>query len=160
MATVSNVAGCSKSCDSTCQSCPNILHRHWCKVSSASSPSLRSGLVLKHSIDVGAGVIDADRVLCSTSRRSQILDLGSSFLTSAADTACKAGKATPRLSEDKVKQCVDPKLGAEYPPKAIAKLHNNNNTHTPCVLCLGDGNGNGASSQVFNFHGQAFTSSL
>ncbi|XLR07824.1 hypothetical protein S83_035762, partial [Arachis hypogaea] len=29
--------------------------------------------------------------------------------------------ATPRFSEDKVKQCVDPKLGAEYPPKAIAK---------------------------------------
>ncbi|KAG0501625.1 hypothetical protein HPP92_001697 [Vanilla planifolia] len=30
--------------------------------------------------------------------------------------------ATPRLSEDKVKQCVDPRLGAEYPPKAVAKL--------------------------------------
>ncbi|XVF55984.1 hypothetical protein PTKIN_Ptkin06aG0079600 [Pterospermum kingtungense] len=30
--------------------------------------------------------------------------------------------ATPRLSEDKVKQCVDPKLKNEYPPKAIAKL--------------------------------------
>ncbi|KAL8098199.1 hypothetical protein AgCh_031095 [Apium graveolens] len=30
--------------------------------------------------------------------------------------------ATPRLSEDKVKQCVDPKLKGEYPPKAIAKL--------------------------------------
>ncbi|CAL0308464.1 unnamed protein product [Lupinus luteus] len=30
--------------------------------------------------------------------------------------------ATPRLSEDKVKQCVDPKLNNEYPPKAIAKL--------------------------------------
>ncbi|KAG8646865.1 hypothetical protein MANES_09G037100v8 [Manihot esculenta] len=30
--------------------------------------------------------------------------------------------ATPRLSEDKVKQCVDPKLNYEYPPKAIAKL--------------------------------------
>ncbi|XP_024381584.1 PTI1-like tyrosine-protein kinase 1 [Physcomitrium patens] len=29
--------------------------------------------------------------------------------------------ATPRLSEDKVKQCVDPKL-KEYPPKALAKL--------------------------------------
>ncbi|RYR39632.1 hypothetical protein Ahy_A09g045198 [Arachis hypogaea] len=33
-------------------------------------------------------------------------------------------------------------------------------THTPCVLCLGDGNGNGASLQAFNFHGQDFTSSL
>ncbi|CAL9110610.1 unnamed protein product [Musa textilis] len=30
--------------------------------------------------------------------------------------------ATPRLSEDKVKQCVDPKLNDEYPPKAVAKL--------------------------------------
>ncbi|KAJ0028251.1 hypothetical protein Pint_36386 [Pistacia integerrima] len=30
--------------------------------------------------------------------------------------------ATPRLSEDKVKQCVDPKLNSDYPPKAIAKL--------------------------------------
>ncbi|CAL5416925.1 unnamed protein product [Camellia sinensis] len=30
--------------------------------------------------------------------------------------------ATPRLSEDKVKQCVDPKLKGEYPPKGIAKL--------------------------------------
>lgn len=30
--------------------------------------------------------------------------------------------ATPRLSEDKVKQCIDPKLNNNYPPKAIAKL--------------------------------------
>eukprot|EP00246_Nothoceros_aenigmaticus_P014676 TRINITY_DN5753_c0_g1_i1.p1 TRINITY_DN5753_c0_g1~~TRINITY_DN5753_c0_g1_i1.p1 ORF type:complete len:324 (-),score=58.52 TRINITY_DN5753_c0_g1_i1:959-1930(-) len=30
--------------------------------------------------------------------------------------------ATPRLSEDKVKQCVDPKLKAEYPAKAVAKV--------------------------------------
>ncbi|KAF3338458.1 putative protein kinase [Carex littledalei] len=30
--------------------------------------------------------------------------------------------ATPRLSEDKVKQCIDPKLNNEYPPKAVAKL--------------------------------------
>ncbi|CAH8391655.1 unnamed protein product [Eruca vesicaria subsp. sativa] len=30
--------------------------------------------------------------------------------------------ATPRLSEDKVKQCIDPKLKADYPPKAVAKL--------------------------------------
>jgi pto-interacting protein 1 len=29
--------------------------------------------------------------------------------------------ATPRLSEDKVKQCIDPKL-TTYPPKAVAKL--------------------------------------
>nr|GEZ94627.1 PTI1-like tyrosine-protein kinase 3 [Tanacetum cinerariifolium] len=31
-------------------------------------------------------------------------------------------KATPRLSDDKVKQCVDPRLKGEYPPKAVAKL--------------------------------------
>ncbi|XP_047313129.1 PTI1-like tyrosine-protein kinase 2, partial [Impatiens glandulifera] len=30
--------------------------------------------------------------------------------------------ATPRLSEDKVIQCVDQKLNGEYPPKAVAKL--------------------------------------
>ncbi|CAA0819842.1 PTI1-like tyrosine-protein kinase 3 [Striga hermonthica] len=30
--------------------------------------------------------------------------------------------ATPRLSEDKVKQCVDPKLKGEYPSKGVAKL--------------------------------------
>ncbi|VAI01776.1 unnamed protein product [Triticum turgidum subsp. durum] len=30
--------------------------------------------------------------------------------------------ATPRLSEDKVKQCIDPKLNNDYPPKAVAKL--------------------------------------
>ncbi|GAB4859068.1 PTI1-like tyrosine-protein kinase 1, partial [Ancistrocladus abbreviatus] len=29
--------------------------------------------------------------------------------------------ATPRLSEDKVKQCVDPKL-KDYPAKGVAKL--------------------------------------
>lgn len=30
--------------------------------------------------------------------------------------------ATPRLSEDKVKQCVDPKLKTDYPVKAVAKM--------------------------------------
>lgn len=30
--------------------------------------------------------------------------------------------ATPRLSEDKVKQCVDPRLKGDYPPKAVAKM--------------------------------------
>ncbi|GFZ11554.1 protein kinase superfamily protein [Actinidia rufa] len=29
---------------------------------------------------------------------------------------------TPQLSEDKVKQCIDARLGAEYPPKAVAKM--------------------------------------
>ncbi|KAK1281399.1 Pto-interacting protein 1 [Acorus gramineus] len=31
-------------------------------------------------------------------------------------------QATPRLSEDKVRQCVDHRLGGEYPPKAVAKM--------------------------------------
>ncbi|KAL9269651.1 Pto-interacting protein 1-like protein [Drosera capensis] len=30
--------------------------------------------------------------------------------------------ATPRLSEDNVRQCVDPRLNSEYPPKAVAKM--------------------------------------
>ncbi|XP_051202891.1 PTI1-like tyrosine-protein kinase 3 [Lolium perenne] len=30
--------------------------------------------------------------------------------------------ATPRLGEDKVKQCVDPRLNGDYPPKGVAKL--------------------------------------
>ncbi|KAL2556462.1 Protein kinase superfamily protein [Forsythia ovata] len=30
--------------------------------------------------------------------------------------------ATPKLSEDKVRQCVDGRLGGEYPPKAVAKM--------------------------------------
>ncbi|CAI9767793.1 unnamed protein product [Fraxinus pennsylvanica] len=30
--------------------------------------------------------------------------------------------ATPKLSEDKVKQCVDGRLGGEYPPMSVAKM--------------------------------------
>ncbi|TQE01356.1 hypothetical protein C1H46_013036 [Malus baccata] len=30
--------------------------------------------------------------------------------------------ATPKLSEDKVRQCIDSRLGGEYPPKAVAKM--------------------------------------
>uniref|UniRef100_A0ACD5ZHJ4 Uncharacterized protein n=1 Tax=Avena sativa TaxID=4498 RepID=A0ACD5ZHJ4_AVESA len=30
--------------------------------------------------------------------------------------------ATPRLSEDKVRQCVDSRLGGDFPPKAVAKF--------------------------------------
>ncbi|XP_062180628.1 uncharacterized protein LOC133885017 [Phragmites australis] len=30
--------------------------------------------------------------------------------------------ATPRLSKEKVKQCIDPRLGGGYPPKAVAKM--------------------------------------
>eukprot|EP01018_Ginkgo_biloba_P000970 Gb_11895 [translate_table: standard] len=33
-----------------------------------------------------------------------------------------SGLATPRLSEDKVKQCVDSRLKGDYPPKAVAKM--------------------------------------
>ena len=31
-------------------------------------------------------------------------------------------QATPKLSEDKVKQCVDARLQDQYPPKAVAKV--------------------------------------
>lgn len=31
-------------------------------------------------------------------------------------------QATPKLSEDKVKQCADVRLKGEYPPKAVAKV--------------------------------------
>ncbi|KAE8703560.1 putative receptor-like protein kinase [Hibiscus syriacus] len=30
--------------------------------------------------------------------------------------------ATPKLSEDKVRQCIDERLGGDYPPKAVAKM--------------------------------------
>ncbi|XAR61470.1 Non-specific serine/threonine protein kinase [Bertholletia excelsa] len=30
--------------------------------------------------------------------------------------------ATPKLSEDKVRQCVDARVGGDYPPKAVAKM--------------------------------------
>jgi len=33
-----------------------------------------------------------------------------------------ASMAKPRLSEDMVKECVDPRLGGLYPPKAVAKM--------------------------------------
>ncbi|XP_019082545.1 PREDICTED: PTI1-like tyrosine-protein kinase 2 [Camelina sativa] len=38
--------------------------------------------------------------------------------------------ATPRLSQDNVMQCVDPKLKGEYPPKSVAKLA------TVAALCV------------------------
>ncbi|KAF8758151.1 hypothetical protein HU200_010668 [Digitaria exilis] len=41
--------------------------------------------------------------------------------------------ATPRLGEDKVKQCVDPRLNGEYPPKGVAKVCL---ILLPCVLLL------------------------
>lgn len=32
-------------------------------------------------------------------------------------------QATPKLSEDKVKQCIDARLQDQYPPKAVAKVN-------------------------------------
>ncbi|KAL4349653.1 hypothetical protein AHAS_Ahas10G0063500 [Arachis hypogaea] len=55
------------------------------------------------------------------SQRSCFRNLTPSFLILSLPDLRSSANATPRLSEDKVKQCVDPKLGAEYPPKAIAK---------------------------------------
>ena len=37
-------------------------------------------------------------------------------------TCLCVSQATPKLSEDKVKQCVDARLNGEYPPKAVAKV--------------------------------------
>ncbi|KAK4743013.1 hypothetical protein SAY87_001014 [Trapa incisa] len=34
----------------------------------------------------------------------------------------KFSQAPPKLSEDKVKHCVDARQGGEYPPKAVAKF--------------------------------------
>jgi pto-interacting protein 1 len=36
---------------------------------------------------------------------------------------CHLIQATPRLTEDIVKQCVDPRLKGEYPPKGVAKVY-------------------------------------
>lgn len=33
-----------------------------------------------------------------------------------------SSQAAPRLSEDKVKQCVDARMNGEYPPKSVAKV--------------------------------------
>ncbi|RYR61198.1 hypothetical protein Ahy_A04g018329 [Arachis hypogaea] len=70
------------------------------------SPALQSGLVLKHLIDVGVRVIDADYrgpvgvILFNQLRISDLLsDLGSSFLASVVDTACKADELTNILAE-------------------------------------------------------------
>nr|XP_025635542.1 deoxyuridine 5'-triphosphate nucleotidohydrolase-like [Arachis hypogaea] len=59
----------------------------------------RSGLALKHSIDVGARVINTDYrgpvgvILFNRLTISDLLsNLGSSFLASVIDTACKAGE--------------------------------------------------------------------
>ncbi|KAK1302961.1 putative protein kinase [Acorus calamus] len=46
----------------------------------------------------------------------------SAFNWSPRNFWLSCSRATPRLSEDKVHQCVDPKLNKQYPPKAVAKL--------------------------------------
>ncbi|KAL5222549.1 hypothetical protein ABZP36_027262 [Zizania latifolia] len=47
--------------------------------------------------------------------------------------------ATPRLSEDKVRQCVDPRLGGEYPAKAVAKSPVKTSGPLPWISCAGCG---------------------
>lgn len=54
----------------------------------------------------------------------QLLTLKSANVENkCSDNVYFLGQATPRLSEDKVKQCVDPKLKGEYPPKGVAKVY-------------------------------------
>jgi len=45
-------------------------------------------------------------------------------------------QATPRLTEDTVKQCVDPRLKGEYPPKGVAKVWLHSFYSIPCVRML------------------------
>ncbi|XP_060178121.1 uncharacterized protein LOC132608065 [Lycium barbarum] len=44
------------------------------------------------------------------------------FSTKRTNSCSRCGHATPRLSEDKMKQCVDPKLNNDCPAKAIANI--------------------------------------
>ncbi|WZY90975.1 hypothetical protein YC2023_047710 [Brassica napus] len=66
--------------------------------------------------------IRSSNVLLFEDFKAKIADYNLS--NQAPDMAARlhSTRATPRLSEDKVKQCVDPKLKGEYPPKAVAKL--------------------------------------
>ncbi|GAU31508.1 hypothetical protein TSUD_332830 [Trifolium subterraneum] len=66
--------------------------------------------------------VRSSNVLLFNDYEAKIADF--SLTNQSSDTAARlhSTRATPRLSEDKVKQCVDPKLNNEYPPKAIAKL--------------------------------------
>jgi pto-interacting protein 1 len=47
-------------------------------------------------------------------------------------------KATPKLSEDKVKQCIDPKLDGKFHHRAAAKVYNFCNIldFLICIICL------------------------
>ncbi|KAK6914594.1 Serine-threonine/tyrosine-protein kinase, catalytic domain, partial [Dillenia turbinata] len=66
--------------------------------------------------------IRSSNVLLFEDFKAKIADFNLS--NQAPDMAARlhSTRATPRLSEDKVKQCVDPKLKGEYPPKGVAKL--------------------------------------
>ncbi|KAG9157798.1 hypothetical protein Leryth_022814 [Lithospermum erythrorhizon] len=66
--------------------------------------------------------IRSSNVLLFEEFKAKIADFNLS--NQAPDMAARlhSTRATPRLSEDKVKQCVDPKLKGEYPPKALAAV--------------------------------------
>ncbi|KAJ1403373.1 Tyrosine-protein kinase, active site [Sesbania bispinosa] len=73
--------------------------------------------------------VRSSNVLLFNDYEAKIADF--SLTNQSSDTAARLhstrvlgtfGYHAPELSEDKVKQCVDPKLNNDYPPKAIAKL--------------------------------------
>ncbi|KVI12036.1 Protein kinase, catalytic domain-containing protein [Cynara cardunculus var. scolymus] len=66
--------------------------------------------------------IRSSNVLVFDDYETKIADFGLSNVSSENAARLHSTRATPRLSEDKVKQCVDPKLNNDYPPKAVAKL--------------------------------------
>ncbi|PWA64979.1 protein kinase superfamily protein [Artemisia annua] len=92
------------------------------------------GLVLdwmqrvKIAVDAAKGIICTRRdirssnVLLFEDLRAKIADVNLSNQAPDMTASLHSTPATPRLSEDKVKQCVDPRLKGEYPPKAVAKL--------------------------------------
>jgi hypothetical protein len=45
-------------------------------------------------------------------------------------------QASPRLTEDKVTECIDPNLNSEYPPKAVAKVVTESNVNRLLMLYL------------------------
>ncbi|URD84046.1 STYKc, partial [Musa troglodytarum] len=66
--------------------------------------------------------IRSSNVLLFEDFRAKIADFNLS--NQAPDMAARlhSTRATPRLSEDKVKQCIDPRLKGDYPSKGVAKL--------------------------------------
>ncbi|KAI7729889.1 hypothetical protein M8C21_012922, partial [Ambrosia artemisiifolia] len=65
--------------------------------------------------------IRSSNVLLFEDLKAKIADFNLSNQSPDMAARLHSTRATPRLSEDKVKQCVDPKLKGEYPPKAVAK---------------------------------------